>query len=213
MNFMKLVIASAIVLGATVSAQANDSSTPFINVQGVNPMGKTAFEPIEFYGGETKKFFDAMPTILFAGGDISADYRYVELRSKAWTVSFNCSREYVSPVDNKDKSDYYCAVVAWNNADSQDEGDSFEVEGFLPAIVHGEELAVKGINPNHNLPGDYVSFYGKDSVKMATATNGGPLYISSKAYTVYLDCVKDYENPLTKKAMNDYACTVGFYKN
>lgn len=209
---LKALLAAAVMFGAAFSAQANDSSIPYIEVQGVHPHGKLEFEPLSFYGKETYKFFEAMPEIAFAGGDLSSEYRYVELRSKGWTVSINCAREYFAPLTEQLKNDYMCSVSALkNDPEFQDSGDSFKLDGWLPMIAD-DDLVAQGIDPYNNLPGEYVSFYGKDTAKMVAVTKSGSIFIDSKAYTMYMVCQEEYVNPVNQKVYNDYMCTIGFYK-
>ncbi|MBY0316662.1 MAG: hypothetical protein K2Q26_14150 [Bdellovibrionales bacterium] len=209
---IKALLAAAVMFGAAFSAQANDSSIPYIEVQGVHPHGKLEFEPLSFYGKETYKFFEAMPEIAFAGGDLSTEYRSLDIRSKGWVVSIYCAREYMAPLTEQFKDDYMCSVSAFKNGpDYVDSGDTFKLDGWLPMIADNDLIA-QGIDPYNNLPGEYVSFYGKETAKMVAVTKNGSIFVDSKAYTMYMVCQQEYVNPVSKQVYNDYMCTIGFYK-
>lgn len=212
MKLVSLILLAALSIATFSNAQANDSAIPVIDVQGIHPHGKTEFEPIEFYGKDTVKFFKAMPEIATSTGNVSDEYRSVSIRSKNWAVGFYCSKEYIAPLTGEQKNDYMCTVSAYRLSADEYEGDTFPMDGFVPAI-DGKEIEAKGINPYKNEQGDYISFYGKDAVKMATAVDGDYIYVYSKAYTFYMTCSKDYVHPLTQKTLSDYMCTVGFVKN
>lgn len=208
---MRILLIMALSLCVTL-ASANDGSTPYIDVLGVNSHGNTTESKIEIYGNEMKMFFDVLPMdFVFA-----EESRSIQFYSKSWVGSIWCSNKYRRPTNGELRDDHMCTFQIfepWGHPNDDDfGGDNYVVVSENLGKMQKYDLNVLGINPLGVKKGKVYSFYGKmaeNVAKPVIENGGGQITFTSKAYKVTLACQEEYQRPVGKKEMrNDYMCSL-----
>ncbi len=216
---MKMLLSLMVFVSASL-AMANDGSTPYINVQGVQPNGNVwedqgEFKSVKVYGKEVKNLFEALP------------YDYVEIElsrsinfySGNYGLSVWCTKDYERPTNFEQRSDYMCtfSVFRSNGGPSVEEweGDSYNVaqDNSLQSPLVDKNVDALGIFPENIAAGEVFSFYGKQTQYVAQNLVGSGITIKSSSYTFSWKCQKDYVRPTTGEKMNDYMCKLSLVKN
>lgn len=225
---MKSILLTITTLLMAGLANANDGSTPFLDVRGVHPQNievETNWDQnyeVTVYGKNTKVLFDVLPYDFV----IAEESRSVSFASKAYTATIGCSKHYNHPLTGNFETDHSCGFSVRSNSllpnykspyfNGDDYGDYYVLEqnGF-PGTIDSNILDVRGINPNKTPEGVLFSIYGNDTDLFREAVNSdfNGLDLTSKAYTVNISCSDVYTHPNTGVVETDGKCDFSLYKN
>ena len=167
---MKATIATlSIVLFAGI-ASANDGSTPYIEVLGVNPNGNPVDSKIDVYGKEMKTFFDVLPVDFV----YAEESRSIQFISGSYIASISCSRQYTRPTTGQTRTDHKCTFANYKRADWWGDPTSPDYDGDSYVVVSGDlgnmdksNLRVLGIHPQGVKKGLVYSVYGNNTGQVA----------------------------------------------
>ncbi len=222
---MKIIFAIALYCLVGQVALANDGTVPYIEVTGVNPSQNDVNTSVQVYGGDTKTFFDVLPS-----DSTMPEYsRSISFISGSYIGSIWCTKEYTRPHSVAQMDDYSCNFGyykknQWNDPLSPEaESDSYnllEAEFSWKTMEAGHDIGVTGIYPIgikvEESWQEVYSFYGKQAhfvAERVISSAGGYITMASRGYTVELRCVKNYNNPVTEDAKEDYKCSLNIKRN
>jgi hypothetical protein len=219
---MKIILTMALTCLLSQMAMANDGTIPYIDVTEIDTHGHSVDSSVEFYGGQTKTFFDVLPPDYFD----QEESRGLSFVGTDYIGSISCSMTYVRPTTGEKRDDHNCRFTIreknrYNDPNSPDvESDTWHVAqegGFeWKPMEEGRDINVLGIYPKGlsgigEVPEAIYSFYGKDAYFVAQKLieqEQGEILVRSKGYSLVLTC--DY---YLVEEKDDYVCSLLLGKN